>query len=137
MPAWILGPVLNLGGFGHARRSILDRSSRDEKICETVLGKRYLMGRSKDPTSELEIDENQPDRKTLAAFVVANVDLERREGLLGRLNAWSAEPPNELRQEVGRQVTRKRPFVWSLLGVGNATNASRIGGGEGVGYGAM
>ncbi len=95
------------------------------------------MGRSKDTTSELEIDENQPDRKALAAFVMANVDLERREGLLGRLNARSAESPNELRQEVGRQVTRKHPFVWSLLGVGNATNASRIGGGEGIRYGAM
>ncbi|MCA1715613.1 MAG: hypothetical protein LC781_01720 [Actinobacteria bacterium] len=36
--------------------------------------------RNKDRTSELETDENQPDRKALAAFVVASVDLERREG---------------------------------------------------------
>lgn len=94
------------------------------------------MGRSKDPTSELETDESQPDRKALEAFVVANVDLERREGLLDRLNARLAELPNELRQEVRRQVTRKGPFVWPLLGVGNETNVSRIGG-ESVKDGAM
>jgi hypothetical protein len=95
------------------------------------------VGRSKDPTSELETDENQPDRKALEAIVVANVDLKRREGLLDRLNARLAELPNELRQEVRRQVTRKGPFVWPWLGVGNETNVSRIGGGEGVEYGAM
>lgn len=85
----------------------------------------------------METDENQPDRKALEAFVVANVDLERREGLLDRLNARLAELPNELRQEVRRQVTRKSPFVWPLLGVGNETNVSRIGGGEGIEDGAM
>ena len=92
-----------------------------------------MVGRSKDPTSELETDENQPDRKALEAFVVANVDLERREGL----NVRFAGPPDELRQEVGRQVTQKGPFVRLLLRVGNETNVSRIGGGEGVEDGAM
>ncbi len=102
-----------------------------------MIDKRYLKKRSKGPTSELETDENQPDRKALAAFVVANVELERWEGLLDRLSARLAGLPNEPRQEVGRQVTRKGPFVWPLLGVGNETNASRIGGGEGVEDGAM
>jgi hypothetical protein len=85
----------------------------------------------------LETDENQPDRKALEAFVTVNLDLERREGLLDRLNARLARLPNELRREVGRQVTRKGPFVWPLLRVGNETNASRIGGGEGIEDGAM
>ncbi len=128
---------MNLGGSGHTRRGILDRSRRDGKIRKTVLGKRYWKRRSKDPTSEFETGENRPDRKALEAFVVENADLERRERLLNRLNARLAGLPNEPRREVGRQVTRKGPFVWPLLGVGNETNASRIGGGEGVEDGAM
>ncbi len=63
-----------------------------------------MVGRSKDPTSELETDENQPDRKALEAFVVANVDLERREGLLDRLNARLAELPTNCTGRLGAKL---------------------------------